>query len=128
MPATTPLSREQLQANLYHYRARVTAVYDGDTCTVDIDLGLHAWIRGEKIRLYRINAPELTGKDRPRGLAARDHLRSLLLDKDIILETIKDKRGKYGRYLGELWIAQDGAMQNINDAMVAAGHAKYQSY
>lgn len=25
---------------LYHYRARVTAVHDGDTCTVDIDLGL----------------------------------------------------------------------------------------
>jgi len=26
---------------LYHYKAIVVEVYDGDTCTVDIDLGLH---------------------------------------------------------------------------------------
>ncbi len=25
---------------LYHYNAKVISVYDGDTCTVDIDLGL----------------------------------------------------------------------------------------
>ncbi len=117
------LSREQLQATLYHYRARVTAVYDGDTCTVDIDLGLATWIHGEKIRLHRINAPEMTGADKANGTAARDYLRSLVLDQDIILQTIKDVREKYGRYLGEIWIERNGVMQNVNDQMVLAGHA-----
>ncbi len=27
--------------NLYHYRGEVVKVYDGDTITVDIDLGFH---------------------------------------------------------------------------------------
>lgn len=38
--------------NLYPDRARVTDAYDGDTCTVDIDLGLNTWIRGEKYGRY----------------------------------------------------------------------------
>jgi micrococcal nuclease len=128
MPVTTAVSSEQLQANLYHYKAHVTAVYDGDTCTVDIDLGLNTWIRGEKVRLNRINAPEMTGPDKAKGTAARDYLRGLVLDKDIILETIKDAREKYGRYLGEVWLEVAGSPQNVNDQMVVGGHAKYQSY
>jgi micrococcal nuclease len=129
MPATTTITSEQLRANLYHYRAKVTAVYDGDTCTVDIDLGLSTWVRGEKIRLNRINAPELSGKDKPKGVPARDHLRGLVLNKDVLLQTIKDRKEKYGRYLGELWLERMGAAPvNVNDAMVAAGHARYQKY
>ena len=57
--------------SLYYYRAIVVSVNDGDTCTVDIDLELNIWSRGEKIRLIRINAPELQGKERPRGLPPR---------------------------------------------------------
>lgn len=52
---------------LYHYKAKVVSVYDGDTFTVDIDLGLHTWINGEKIRLNRINAPELRGNEKDKG-------------------------------------------------------------
>jgi hypothetical protein len=48
-----------MQNVLYQYKAIVTSVYGGDTSTVDIDLGLHTLVRGEKIRLMRINAPEL---------------------------------------------------------------------
>ena len=44
-------------AELFHYNAIVQSVYDGDTCRVDIDLGLGIWVRNEKIRLVRINAP-----------------------------------------------------------------------
>ena len=64
-----------MKENLYYYRAVVVSVYDGDTCTVDIDLGLNTWVRGEKLRLYRINAPELRGPERPEGLKSRDFLR-----------------------------------------------------
>ncbi len=114
---------------LYRYNAHVVSVYDGDTITVDIDLGLKTFVKGEKIRLSRINAPELRGAERARGLESRDFLRKLILDKDILLETIKDKRGKYGRYLGEIWVLQKGnRMLNINDLLVKKGFAEYKTY
>ena len=114
---------------LFHYRAHVTSVYDGDTCTVDIDLGLGVWVRGEKLRLHRINAPELRGRSSKRGHAARDYLKSLIDGKDVLLQTIKDRREKYGRYLAEIWLEQkDAPPLNVNDALVAAGHARYQTY
>ena len=77
---------------LHHYKAKVVNVYDGDTCTVDIDLGLLIWNKGEKIRLNRINAPELRGNEKPKGLKSRDFLRSLIFDKEVFIETIKDKK------------------------------------
>jgi len=42
--------------------------------------------------------------------------------------SIKDRRGKYGRYLTEIWIQQDECWINVNAALVAAGHAVYQEY
>ena len=115
-------------AELFHYTARVQSVYDGDTCRVDIDLGLGIWLRNEKLRLVRINAPEMTGPDKARGIESRDFLRGLIDGREIIIETLKDQRGKYGRYLAEIWVDQDGIWQNVNDALVAAGHAVYQEY
>ena len=118
-----------METQLFQYKAFVTAVYDGDTCTVDIDLGLHTWIKSEKIRLSRINAPELRGKERPQGLLSRDFLRSLILNKEITLRTIKDVREKYGRYLGEIWITDPkGKSMNVNDELVKAGFAVYKEY
>lgn len=118
-----------LEGMKYHYDAVVREVYDGDTCTVDIDLGLNTWMHAEKLRLHRINAPELVGASREAGIAARDFLRAQVLDKGIIIETIKDRREKYGRYLVELWLADaSGRYHNINDLMVTAGHAIYQRY
>lgn len=86
-----------MKFSLYHYKAKVTSVYDGDTCTVDIDLGIHTWIQGEKIWLNRINAPELKGSEKVKGLKSRDFLRSKIEGKEITIETIKDKQEKYGR-------------------------------
>ena len=118
-----------MKENLYHYRAVVTSVYDGDTCTVDIDLGLSTWVRGEKLRLYRINALELRGVERPEGLKSRDFLRSLIGGKKIIIQTVKDKKGKFGRYLADIWLeGDDGEMLNVNDQLVAEGFAVYKDY
>ena len=115
--------------HLYHYRALITECYDGDTCTADIDLGLSTWIRGEKLRLTRINAPEVRGDERPLGLEARDFIRGLITGKEVLLQTIKDKKEKYGRYLAEIWVRNEaGELVNVNDLMVASGHARYQNY
>ena len=118
-----------MDSNLYLYKAKIVSVYDGDTCRADIDLGLNVWIKNEKLRLLRINAPELRGSEKEEGKAARDFLRSLILDKEVILQTEKDKKGKYGRYLAEIWV-EDSSQQwiNVNDLMVADGFAEYKDY
>jgi len=113
---------------LYHYRAIVVGVYDGDTINVNIDLGLSTWINNEKLRLARINAPELKGKERPKGLKSRDFLRDLLMNKKVIIQTIKDRKEKYGRYLAEVWLEENGKFINVNDLMVEKKLAVYKKY
>jgi len=114
---------------LYHYKAKIISVYDGDTCTANIDLGLHTWLNGEKLRLNRINAPEVTGKEKTKGLKSRDYLKSILLDKEVIVETIKDKKEKFGRYLAEIWLEETkDKFININDKIVKDGFAVYKKY
>lgn len=118
-----------MEQQLYHYKAYVVEVYDGDTCTVDIDLGLSTWVRGEKIRLNRIDAPEVKGSSRAKGIQSRDALRKLVLDKEIFLQTVKDRKEKYGRYLGEIWIMdKKKGYVNVNDLLVAEGFAVYKKY
>jgi micrococcal nuclease len=118
-----------MEKTLYHYNAFVTKVYDGDTITVEIDLGLSTFVKGVKIRLSRIDTPEVRGIERPEGLKSRDFLREQILNKNIIIETIKDKKGKYGRYLGEIYLeVNNGKYKNINDLLVKKGLAGYKSY
>lgn len=118
-----------LENQLYKYKAIVTKVYDGDTCTLNIDLGLHIWIYGENVRLARINAKEVRGEERPDGLLARDFLSTLILNKEIYIETIKDTTEKYGRYLVEIiLIKEDGTELNVNDYLVENNYAEYKAY
>ena len=107
----------------YLYGAKVIEIYDGDTLTALIDLGFNITIE-EKIRLYGINAPEMRGKEKPQGIISRDYLRKRILGKEVIIETIKDKKGKYGRYLGI--IKFEG--KNINEEMVKKKLAKINYY
>jgi micrococcal nuclease len=108
-----------MNAYLYHYKAHVVSIYDGDTITADIDLGFGVILRKQKIRLAYIDTPEIRGEERDKGLLARDYLRDLILDKEITLKTLKDKSGKYGRWLGIIYYDQT----NVNDLLIAEGHA-----
>ena len=105
---------------MYEYRAYVEKVYDGDTITVDIDLGFDVVLHGQKIRLVRINAPEVRGEQRESGIKTRDALRERILNKWIKIKTQKDKKGKYGRWLGEIWIDEEC----INDWLLSEGLAE----
>ena len=105
---------------MYEYRAYVRKVYDGDTVTVDIDLGFDVVLKDQKIRLTKINAPEVRGEQRPEGLKSRDALRDKIGNKWIRIKTQKDKKGKYGRWLGEIWL-EDVC---INDWLLSEGFAK----
>lgn len=106
------------------YEAMVTGVYDGDTITVDIDLGMHIVLRKVKLRLARINTPEVRGEERELGLVSREWLRDAVLNKQVTIDTFKDKTGKYGRYIVEVYRLR----VNINDALVERGLAEYREY
>ena len=105
---------------MYEYFAKVVKVYDGDTITVDVDLGFGVWLRKQKIRLVGINTPEVRGEEREEGLKSRDWLREKILDKQITLRTAKDRKGKYGRWLGAVILHST----NINQEMISLGLAE----
>lgn len=105
---------------LYHYRAKYVRAYDGDTVTLDIDLGFETWLNNQTIRLYGIDTPEIRGDERQEGLKSRDYVRDRLENaNNIILKTYKDKKGKYGRWLAEIFV--DG--ENLNHTLVGLGLA-----
>lgn len=108
----------------YKYSAFVESVYDGDTITISIDCGFGIVLKKQKIRLYGINTPEVRGEERELGLISRDKLREKILNKNIVIETIKDKKGKYGRYLGIIYYEGE----NINDWLVKNNLAKIANY
>ena len=109
---------------MYQYQAQVVSIYDGDTITLDIDLGCSIRLKGEKCRLFGINTPEVRGPEKPEGLVARDALRAKILGKEITIKTYKDKTGKYGRLLVEVF-SED---ININEWLVAEGLGVVASY
>jgi micrococcal nuclease len=119
---------EPSAVHLYTYRAHCTRAYDADTITVDVDLGMHVTLHGITLRLSRIDAPEVRGEERPEGLAARDFLRALVVDQDVLIQTFKDAVGKYGRYIAEVWVEHDEGLLNMSDHLVANGHAEYREY
>ena len=74
---------------LYTYKAIVSDVYDGDSCTVDIDLGFGIWARGVKLRLANIDTPELRGENREQGKQVRDYVRNLILNKQVVVKNVR---------------------------------------
>ena len=110
---------------MYTYKAKLMRVVDGDTVDAEIDLGFGVFMK-QRIRLYGINTPESRTRDleeKERGLAAKARLTELL-GKEFVVETILNKRGKFGRILGTLHVNKDdGSTQNINQTLVEEGHA-----
>ena len=110
---------------LYNYRANVVGVYDGDSVTLDIDLGLGIWSKGQKCRLMGIDTPELRGDEKVEGLKSKQRLCELILGKQVAVETMSDKTGKYGRWLVTIWdLSDDGEWTNINKLLLSEGYAK----
>jgi micrococcal nuclease len=117
------------------YAGTVVGCYDADTCDVtfhlqaDLGFGITSTTTfSDKVRLYGIDAWELRGEEKPKGLVARDWLNSQVRGKlvrvDIIQKSGRDARGKYGRWLAVLWLGT----VNLNDQLVELGHAEYAEY
>jgi micrococcal nuclease len=107
---------------MYTYKAAVIRIVDGDTVIVDIDLGFGIWLREQSIRLAKINTPEIRGASKKAGLAAKDFLSSLILNKWVCIRTEKGQE-KYGRWLATILIEEDKNLIDINSKMVKEGYA-----
>ena len=105
----------------YVYRAHVIRVYDGDTVTANLDLGMSI-TRKCSCRLAGVDTPEIRTKvagEKEAAYAARDRVRDLILDKWVTLQSI-EKPDKYGRLLVQIWTDDD---VNINNLLIEEGHA-----
>ena len=113
-----------MEQNLYHYKAHITKVYDGDTVTADIHLGFNMVMRKQKLRLLGINTPEIRGEERHEGLISRLRLAELILNTDVYIVTHKDKSGKYGRWLVTIYSKQNDTWTNCNQLLLNENLAK----
>jgi micrococcal nuclease len=106
---------------MYEYNCEVKRVVDGDTVDVVIDLGFDI-AYSSRVRLFGIDTPESRTRDKDekaRGLISKDFLKSYLDKGGVVIRTRKDKKGKFGRVLGEM-VVED---ININELMIKEHHA-----
>ncbi|GHE31522.1 hypothetical protein GCM10017673_37820 [Streptosporangium violaceochromogenes] len=105
--------------DLYVYAATVARVVDGDTLDLLVDLGFAVQTR-QRIRLSGVYAPEL---GTPEGEAAAEFTRRWVAEHGpgVLVRTLRDRRERYGRYLGVVHPAAGGA--DLGAALVAAGCA-----
>jgi micrococcal nuclease len=106
---------------VYEYAARLVRLVDADTLILDVDLGMHVWQHGLRIRAAGLNAPELSTEE---GKTARawvvDWFARHAPTGIITVRTQRDRDDNYGRLLGTV-LAPDGAC--LNTDMLTAGIA-----
>lgn len=106
------------------YPAEVERVIDGDTIVVDLDLGLGVILDNQYLRLYGIDAWEMRGAEKPKGLLAKEFLIKVLEHGQVIIEIRLEwgshGKGKYGRWLAVVYVAG----VNVNELLVSQGHAE----
>ena len=113
---------------MFEYRVKITRVVDGDTVDAELDLGFNIKYK-ERIRLMGIDTPESRTRNKVEkklGLKSKARLKELISEHkgNIILTTAKEGKGKFGRILGSLVISDNGVEANLNDIMIAEGHAR----
>ena len=122
----------------YEFPVVITRVVDGDTVDARIDIGFKIKY-DERIRLMGIDTPESRTsniKEKQLGLASKARIKELLAmanvipktrgQKDIILKTSKDGKGKFGRILGSLIInGNTGNPIDVNMILISEGHARW---
>jgi len=108
---------------MYEYRAKVTHVVDGDTIDVRVDLGFKIYF-DIRLRLFGIDTPELRGEEYEAGMKAKRFVEEKVLDREVIVKTHKDKTGKYGRYLAEVFYDD----VSLNQTLLGVGLARLADY
>ena len=110
---------------MYEYKCKVERVVDVSTIDAEIDLGFNVNVR-QRIKLYGIEGASLQTNDpvqKEKALNARTRLIEIL-SKEVIVQTILNKRGKFGRVLGYIYVTdENGNRKCVNDILVEEGFA-----
>lgn len=109
---------------MYTYKAKLIRVVDGDTVDLTLDLGFNTFIN-HRFRLHGVDTPEVFGvkkgsEEYEKGIKAKNRVAELLEGKNIKVETFKDRKDKYGRYLAVIYVDKIC----INDLLFEEGLAK----
>lgn len=112
------------------YFATIREVIDGDTIDVDIDMGFGVWKKDERIRLMGIDTPEKRTRDlleKQFGLLATSIVEGFCpVGQKVLVETVLDSKGKFGRVLGNFWLPDEDFM-NLNEYLLDNRYAvKYE--
>lgn len=104
---------------MWHYKATVTKVIDGDTVRLKIDLGFYT-THEDTFRLARIDTPEMRGPEKAAGQKAKDRVIELCpVGSEVEARTAKTD--KYGRWIAEV-ILGDGRV--LNDILLKENLAR----
>lgn len=110
---------------MYTYKAKLVRVINGDTLDIEIDLGFDIIIK-QRLKLYGINTPDSRSTNvtiKQKGLDVKQRLIGILT-KEFKVETMLNKRGKYGRILGKVYIVDENDNEVcINELLVDEGLA-----
>lgn len=118
---------------MYEYRAKILRVVDGDTVDVDIDLGFGVWMHKERVRMMGIDTPESRTRDKVEkkfGLASKEYVKAYLpigsmqILKTEIDKSGEDKKGKFGRILGDFLVydSEQDAQRKLTEIMIDQGY------
>jgi len=125
---------------MFTYRAKLIKWVDGDTFDADIDLGFGVWVRNQRFRLYGVNTPEMkpykskhtfdgiySEASRNAEIKAAKEALSLCeqlipIDADCTVKTYKDKTGKFGRMLVEIYPLDED--KSVNSHLIENGMAE----
>jgi len=130
---------------MYEYSARILRCVDSDTVDALVDLGMNVHVK-ERLRFLGVNCPETFGvrKDSDEyraGIETKKWLISQLQPEwddtlvalvaegkaifdggnlpEVRIRTHKDAKGKYGRYLAEVFVGDD--TESINTKLIRMG-------
>lgn len=98
---------------------RVLRAIDGDTLLCHMMCPCCRVTSEQRVRLARIDAPELRGRDRAAAESAKRWLSDRLKGQHVLLSVTRQWPDKYGRVLAE--VIHLG--QNISNELMRAGHA-----
>lgn len=118
---------ENWSAQDWKYRPISYRVYDGDTI-LDLVLDLGFNVRVEiKTRLMGINAPEVRGSEKEKGIETKNWLVEKMKDAQMrgnLFIQSHTEQGKFGRWLITVWSGNT----DLNKLMVEEGYAEFKQY
>ena len=107
---------------MYEYNGKVTGVTDVETVTVRLEIGFRICVE-QQVKLFGISGIDAS-TDHTNCRAAKDRLKSYILDKHVIVKTYKYSDEIY---LADIYIETSHGLECVNDWLVKEKLAKYRS-